>query len=150
MLTIYPVNILNCQSSLPPVLALPGNIWKSDIRSFLDHHTSLSNSFISLYISRNTECHGLWEPIYLSYTETGIMRHYWHCTLKMTWKARRGDWGNFLSVDEEEGRKTEDDSISKCLDLTAAHELDFMILSKGIIKTSKPSCFLHLSDLFLS
>lgn len=67
----------------------------------------------------------------------------------MAWKAGRGDWGNFLSVEEEEGRKMEDDSISKCLDLTAAHELDFMILSNGIIKTSKLFCFLHLSDLFL-
>lgn len=26
----------------------------------------------------------------------------------------------------------EDDSISKCLDLTLAHELDFMVLSQGI------------------
>lgn len=54
-------------------------------------------------------------------------------------------------MDEEEGRKMEYDSISKCLDLTLAHELDFMILSKGInynLKASLPPP-LRLSSLFL-
>lgn len=141
VLTIYPVNTLNCQASLPPVFTLPGNIWKSDIRSLLDHQTAFSNSIISLYISRNAECLVLWEPIFLGGTECGIKRQCWHCILKVTWKARRGDRGNFLSVGKEEGMEMEDDSVSKYLDLTPARELDFMTLSKGIIKTSKLPCF---------
>lgn len=111
VLTIYRVNILNCQASLPLVLTLPGNIWKSDIRSFQNDQTSLSNSIISLYVSRNTECLGLWEPIYLGYTRRGIMRQSLYSSMKMTWKAGRGGWRHFLSLDEEVGRKVKDDSL---------------------------------------
>lgn len=49
-------------------------------------------------------------------------------------------------MDEAEGRKMEDDSVSKCLDLIPAHELDFMILSKGISYDLKASLSLTISQ----
>lgn len=133
VLTIYPVNALHCQACLPPVLTLPGDVWKSDIRSFLDHQTSLSDSIISLWVSRNTECLGLWEPIYLGCTERVIMRQYLHSTVKMTWRARRGDWGHFLVWMKKRGIRWKT-TVSRCLDLTLAHEL-----SKGICCNLKAS-----------
>ena len=86
VLTIYPVNMLNCQASLLLVLTLPGNIWKSDIRSFLNDQTRFSSSVFTLYVSRN-QCLGLREPLYLGYTRRGITKQSLRCTLKMTWRS---------------------------------------------------------------
>lgn len=150
VLTIYPVNILNCQASLLHVLTLPGNIWKSDIRSFLNDQTSLSNSIISLHVSRNTECLGLWEPIYLgiflrkeeSWGTLCIVHWKWPEKLEevaedifSVWMRKRG------------GRRKM--TVSKCLALTLTHKLDFMILSKGIGYNLRASMSFSISQTWL-